>query len=56
MHLTPEAFSKLAGGDDVVTPAEFNSADVTSFEAIDSNHDLQLSYEELRAFVEHFGS
>jgi hypothetical protein len=56
MHLTPEAFSKLAGGDATVTPDEFGSSDVASFEQIDSNGDKQLSYEELRDFVLRFGS
>ena len=56
MHLTPEAFAKLAGDDGIVVPGEFFNADIASFETIDANQDLQLSYEELRDFVLHFGS
>jgi Ca2+-binding EF-hand superfamily protein len=56
MHLTPEAFSQLAGGDATVTPDEFVGSDTTSFEQIDSSGDKQISYEELRGFVIRFGS
>lgn len=56
MHLTPEAFSKLAGADGIVIPDEFLSSDIATFEKIDANHDLQLSYEEVREFVLRFGS
>ena len=56
MHLTPEAFAKLAGDDGIVIPNEFLSSDIATFEKIDANHDLQLSYEELREFVLRFGS
>jgi EF hand len=56
MHLTPEAFSKLAGGDALVTPEEFGNSEMASFEQIDSSQDKQLTYGELRDFVLRFGS
>ena len=56
MHLTPEAFSKLAGADGIVIPDEFLSSDIATFEKIDANQDRQLSYEEVRDFVLRFGS
>jgi hypothetical protein len=56
MHLTPEAFSKLAGSDALVTPEEFGNSEMASFEQIDSSRDKQLTYGELRNFVLRFGS
>jgi Ca2+-binding EF-hand superfamily protein len=56
MHLTPEAFAKLAGDDGVVMPDEFVDTDVASFDKIDASRDNQISYDELRAFVLRFGS
>jgi len=56
MHLTPEAFSKLAGEDGIVMPEEFVDADVASFDEIDASRDNQISYDELRGFVLRFGS
>lgn len=55
MRLTPEAFSKLSGGDATVTPDEFSGSDVTSFEQIDASADKQITYQELRDFVVRFG-
>lgn len=56
MHLTAEAFAKLAGADGIVIPEEFLSSDIATFEKIDANQDRQLSYEEVRDFVVRFGS
>ncbi|HET6157670.1 MAG TPA: hypothetical protein VFE34_04955 [Dongiaceae bacterium] len=55
MHLSPEAFAKLAGDDGIVVPGEFSNTDIASFEKVDANRDLQLSYEEVHDFVLPFG-
>jgi Ca2+-binding EF-hand superfamily protein len=56
MHLTPEAFAKLSGGDAAVTPDEFSGSELATFEQIDASGDKQLSYQEVRDFVVKFGS
>lgn len=51
MRLTPEAFKALAGGDDMVDGKEFQDSEVASFEAIDADKNLEITYDELRAYI-----
>ncbi|HEY1383539.1 MAG TPA: hypothetical protein VGF43_07975 [Dongiaceae bacterium] len=51
MHLSAEGFKLLAGADGVVDGQEFIAADITSFDAIDRNHDRQIDFAELRDYI-----
>src|SRR5262249_11398212 len=51
MRLTPEAFAALAGADGKIDGEEFQSSNIGRFEDIDSDGNLELTYEELRAYV-----
>jgi hypothetical protein len=56
LHLTPQAFDKIAGPDHVVEIGELFQSASTSLDKIDVNGDKQLSYPEFREFILHFGS
>ena len=56
LHLTPEAFSEVAGKHGVVDVGELFQAGTASFERIDANDDKQLSYDEFSEFNLHFDS
>ena len=51
IRLSPEAFKLLAGDDGVIDGEEFIAAEITSFDAIDSNKDHQIDFEELKVYV-----
>lgn len=50
--LTPEAFGALAGADGMVDGQEFLAADIAQFDKIDTNRDLEITYEELRDYLQ----
>lgn len=56
LRLTPEAFDKIAGPDNVVEIGELFQSASASLDDIDLNGDKQLSYPEFREFILHFGS
>jgi len=51
MRLTPEAFAALAAGDGVIDGQEFHSSHLASFEAVDADKNLEITYDELRTYV-----
>jgi len=56
LHLTPQAFDKIAGPDRVVEIGELFQSASASFDEIDVNGDKRLSFPEFREFILHFGS
>ncbi len=55
MHLTPEAFRKIAGDNGVADIGELFSSDAISFEKVDADDDKLPSYGEFSEFILHFG-
>jgi Ca2+-binding EF-hand superfamily protein len=51
MRLTPEAFKTLAGADGVVDGQEFQNTKIASFEAMDADKNLEITYDELREYI-----
>lgn len=54
IRLTPEAFDHIAGDDDRIDGLEFFTADVASFEAIDGDNNLVVTFPELLSYIEKY--
>jgi hypothetical protein len=56
MRLSLEGFKLLAGAVGVVDGEEFISSEVTAFDPIDANHDHQIDFGELSAYIAKFSN
>lgn len=54
INLTPDAFRHVAGDDGKIEGLEFFTADIATFESIDEDDDLIVTFPELLGYVEKY--